>query len=232
MATVTLEVEKRQFLGKGPVKRLRTAGKIPAVIYGHGEETIPLTLDAQNLHTILHAHVGENIIFDVKIPGKKTPMKAIIREVQHHPSRGDILHLDLQHISMQEKLTVQVPVLLVGSPEGVRTKGGILQHVLHEMEIECLPMDIPEHIEVDVTNLDVGDSIHVENVMLEKVKILTEPRRSVATVVPPTVIKAPEPEEEELVEEEELEEPELIEKERKEEEEEKGKEEKKEEGQG
>jgi large subunit ribosomal protein L25 len=229
MATVTLEVEKRQFMGKGPAKRLRTAGKIPAIIYGHGEESTPLTLDAKKLHTILHAHVGENIIFDIKLPGQKKTVKAIIREVQHHPSRGDILHMDLQHISMEEKLTVQVPVVLVGSPLGVRTKGGILQHILHEMEIECLPTDIPEHIEVDVAELDVGDSIHVGELAVEKVKILIEPQRSIATVVPPTVIKVP-VEEEEVVAAEELEEPELIEKERKEEEE--GKEEKKEEGQG
>jgi large subunit ribosomal protein L25 len=229
MAEVTLEVEKREALGKGPAKRLRAQGKIPAIIYGHGEESVLLSLDAKNLHAILHAHVGENIIFNVKIPGGKKALKAIIREVQHHPSRGDILHVDMQHISMSEKLTVQVPVVLVGSPLGVRTKGGILQHVLHELDVECLPTDIPEHIEVDVTELDVGDSIHIRDLPLEKVKILTDPQRSVATVVPPTVIKVPVEEEELVAEEEELEEPELIEKERKEKEEEE--EEKKEEEQ-
>jgi len=222
MAEVTLKVEKRELRGKGPAKKLRAEGKIPAIFYGHGEESIPLTLDAKMLHTILHAHVGENVIFDIKIPGQKRVMKAIIREIQHHPARGDILHLDLQHISMKEKLTVQVPVILVGSPLGVRTKGGILQHILHEVEIECLPADIPEHIEADVSQLDVGDSIHIRDLSLEKAKLLTEPQRSVATVVPPTVIKVP-VEEEEVVAEEEVEEPELIEKERKEEEEEKGK---------
>ena len=220
MAEVTLNVEKRGTRGKGRAKRMRADGKIPAVIYGHGEETVPLTLDAHTFHGILHAHAGENIIFDVQIPGNKKTMKAIIREVQHHPVDGEILHVDLQHISMTEKLTVQVPVLLVGSPLGVRTKGGILQHILHELEVECLPTDIPEHIKVDVTELDVGDSIHIRDISVEKVRILTEEQRSIATVVPPTVIKAPEPEEEELVEEEELEEPELIEKERKEKEDE------------
>lgn len=226
MAEVTLEVEKRELRGKGPAKRLRAGGKIPAVIYGHGEESIPLTLDAKMLHAILHAHVGENIIFNVEIPGQKRTVKAIIREVQHDPARGDILHLDLQHISMREKLTVRVPVILVGSPLGVRTKGGILQHILHEVEMECLPADIPEHIEVDVTELDVGDSIHIRDLSLEKAQLLTEPERSVATVVPPTVIKVPVEEEEVVVEEEELEEPELIEKERKEEEAEEKEEEK------
>lgn len=221
MATVTLEVEKRQSRGKGPVKRLRAEGKIPAIIYGHGEESIPLTLDSKNFRSILHAHVGENLIFDVKLPGQKRPWKAIIRDVQHHPVRGDILHVDLQHISMKEKITVEVPVILVGSPVGVRTKGGILQHVLHEMEIECLPAEIPEHIEVDVSELDVGESLHIQDLSLEKVKILTEPQRSIATVVPPTVIKVPV--EEEVVEEEELEEPELIEKEQPEKEAEEGK---------
>jgi len=214
MAEVTLEVEKREIGGKGPAKRLRAQGKIPAVIYGHGEESVLLSLDAKNLHAILHAHGGENIIFDVKIPGHKKAIKAIIREVQHHPSRGDILHVDLQHISMKEKIIVQVPVFLVGSPLGVRVKGGILQHVLHELEIECLPGDIPEHIEVNVSELDVGDSIHIQDLTVEKVKIITDPQRSVATVVPPTVIKVPVEEEVMVAEEEELEEPELIEKER------------------
>ncbi len=226
MATVTLKVEKREQIGKGSVKKLRAAGKIPAIIYGQGEESVPLSLDAKSFHSILHAHVGENIIFDIKIPRQRSPWKAIIREVQHHPARGDILHVDLQHISMEEEITVSVPLILVGSPLGVRTKGGILQHVLHELEISCLPADIPEHIEVDVTELDVGDSIHIGDLPLEKVKVHTDPLRSVATVVPPTVIKVPVAEE--VMAEEELEEPELIEKERKEEEE---KEQKKEEEQ-
>lgn len=218
MAQVILEVEKRESQGKGPAKRLRTEGKIPAIFYGHGEEPISLTIDAKMLHNILHAHAAENIIFDVKIPGQKNLLKAIIREVQHHPVRGDILHLDLLHISMTKKLHVSVPIVLVGSPVGVMTKGGILQHILHELEIECLPGEIPEHIEVDVTDLDVGDSIHLRDLSLEKVNILTDAQRSIATVVPPTVITAPVVEEEELVEEEGLEEPELIEKEHKEEE--------------
>jgi large subunit ribosomal protein L25 len=229
MAEVTLEVEKRESRGKGPAKKLRAEGKIPAVLYGRGEESVPLTLDAKKLHAILHAHIGESVIFDIKVPGHKRAVKAIIREVQHDPVRGDILHLDLQHISMKEKITVRVPVVLTGSPVGVRTKGGILQHVLHEVEVECLPADIPEHIEVDVTELDVGDSIHIQDLPMEKVKILTELQRSVATVVPPTVIKVPVEEEEVLAEEEAVEEPELVEKEHKEKEEEE--EEKKEEEQ-
>jgi large subunit ribosomal protein L25 len=218
MAQVTLEVEKRESQGKGPAKRLRAEGKIPAIFYGHGEKSIPLTIDAKMFHNILHAHAAENIIFDVKIPGQKNPFKAIIREVQHHPVRGDILHLDFLHISMKKKLHVSVPIVLVGSPLGVREKGGILQHILHELEIECLPGEIPEHIEVDVTELDVGDSIHIRDLSLEKLNIITEVQRSIATIVPPTVITAPVVEEEELVEEEGLEEPELIEKEHKEEE--------------
>jgi large subunit ribosomal protein L25 len=218
MAEVTLKVEKRETRGKGPAKKLRAAGKIPAIIYGRGEETVPLILDAAVFHTILHGHAGENIIFDVKMPGTRKTIKAIIRDVQHHPVNGEILHVDLQHIIMTEKLTVQVPLVLAGSPTGVRNKGGILQHILHELEIECLPTDIPEHIEVDVTDLDVGDSIHISDLAVQKVRILTDAHRSIAVVVPPTVIKAPVVEEEIIVEEE-LEEPELIEKERKEKEE-------------
>jgi large subunit ribosomal protein L25 len=228
MAEVTLEVEKRESLGKRPTKKLRSMGKIPAVIYGHGEETVPLILNGKTFHAVLHSHHGENVIFEIQIPGQKPALKAILREVQHQPVTGEILHVDFQHISMTEKITVQVPVSLVGSPDGVRNKGGILEHILYELEIECLPSDIPEHIEVDVSQLDVGDSIHVSDISVAKVKVLTEPERSIATVVPPTVMKAP-VEEEEVLEEEIIEEPELVEKERKEKEEEEGKEEAKEE---
>jgi large subunit ribosomal protein L25 len=216
MAEVTLKVEKRESAGKAVAKRLRAEGKIPAIIYGQGEETVPLTMDGRTFHGILHAHYGENVIFNVKIPGQRSMLKAIIREVQHNPVDGEILHVDFQHISMTEKITVKVPLLLIGSPEGVRNKGGILEHILHDLEIECLPGDIPEHIEVDVAALDVGDSIHVSDLSVEGVKVLTEEARSIATVVPPTVIKAP-VEEEAVLEEEAVEEPELVEKDRKEE---------------
>jgi large subunit ribosomal protein L25 len=231
MAEVNLAVEKRDVIGKGPAKKLRSEGKIPAVIYGQAEKSVPLSLDAKAFHTILHSHHGENVIFEIHIPGRKTGLKAILREVQHEPVTGEILHVDFQHISMTKKITVQVPIALVGSPDGVRNKGGILEHILHELEVECLPGDIPEHIEVDVTELDVGDSIHVSDIPATKVAILTDPERSVATVVPPTIIKAPVEKEE--LEEELIEEPELVEKERKEGEEEEegaeGKEEKAEE---
>jgi len=231
MAEVNLEVEKRETMGKGPAKKLRTGGKIPAVIYGHGEETVPLTLDGKSFHAILHSHHGENVIFEIQIPGREASLKAILREVQHHPVTREILHVDFQHISMTEKITVQVPVSLVGTPDGVMNKGGILERILHELEVECLPGDIPEHIEVDISRLDVGDSIHVSDLKVTKVKVLTDPERSIATVVPPTVMKAAA--EKEALEEEALEEPELVEKERKEEEaasgKEKGKEDKSEE---
>jgi large subunit ribosomal protein L25 len=217
MAEVSLKVQKRESMGKGPAKRLRAGGMIPAVIYGHGEETISLTMDGKNFHSILHAHHGENIIFDVQVPGQSQPLKAILRDVQHHPVTGEILHVDFQHISMTEMITVHVPVVLVGMPTGVKNQGGILEHILHELEIECLPTDIPEHIEVDVSALDVGDSIHVSNLIADKVKVLTEADRSIATVVPPTVIKAAA--EEGVLAEEVLAEPELVEKERKEKEE-------------
>jgi len=214
MAEVNLAVEKRDVIGKGPAKKMRSEGKIPAVIYGQGEKSVPLTLDAKAFHAILHSHHGENVIFEIQIPGRKTGLKAILREVQHQPVSGEILHVDFQHISMTKKITVQVPVALVGSPDGVRNKGGILEHILHELEVECLPGDIPEHIEVDVTELDVGDSVHVSDIPAGKAKILTDPERSVATVVPPTIIKAPVEKEE--LEEELIEEPELVDKERKE----------------
>lgn len=226
MAEVTLKVDKRELYGKASAKRLRATGKIPGIIYGQSETTVPLAIDGKIFHDILHAHRGENVIFDVEIPGAAKPLKALLREIQHHPVSGEILHVDFQHISMTEKITVRVPVILVGSPIGAKEKGGILEHILHEVEIECLPTDIPEHIEADVSGLDVGDSIHISDLVAENVKIITEASRSIATVVPPTIIKAAVAEE--VVAEEVPAEPELIEKERKgkaEEEEEGGREE-------
>jgi large subunit ribosomal protein L25 len=208
MVEPVLNAEKREGTGKEFVKFLRREGKIPAIVYGKGEEAIPIAIDTKHLSTLLHSVHGETALVTLRL-GKEArkERKVIFKEFQRDPVDGELLHVDLQHISLTENIHVEIPVILTGSPFGVRTKGGIVQHTLHKLEVECLPTNIPERIELDIENLDVGDSIHVEAITLEKARILTDPQRTVVTIVPPTVIREAVPVEEVA---EEVEEPEVV----------------------
>ncbi|HVP35890.1 MAG TPA: 50S ribosomal protein L25/general stress protein Ctc [Terriglobales bacterium] len=189
MKEITLEARKRTETGKERAKKLRKKGLIPAVVYGPGDEPLPLEINAQSLNTILRAGKGENVIITLNIDGGQNEKKVLIREIQHDPVLGDILHVDFQHVLLTKKITVKVPVHLVGVPIGVSKDGGILQYVLRELEVECLPTDIPEKVEFDVSNLKIGDSIHVKDAKLEKATILSDAEGSIVTVVPPTIFK-------------------------------------------
>lgn len=214
MAIVSLTSARRSNTGKGAARRLRAAGQVPGVFYGRGEAAIPLTLGTKELEGILTGADGGNVIVDLKVEGaEEADRKAIIREIQRDPVAGDILHVDLQHISLTEMITVEVPVVLVGVPVGVKDGGGILEHLLREVEVECLPTDIPPHLDIDVANLGIGQSVHVSDLKAERATIQTEADRTVATVVPPTVLEEVKPVEEAAAE------PELIAKEKEEEEE-------------
>ena len=219
MAIVVLKSARRAEVGSGVARRLREAGSIPAVYYGRGEAPIPLTVHAKELESILHGDAGSNVIVDLKVEGDAAAdRKALLREIQRHPVKGNILHIDLQHISLSERITVEVPVVLLGTPTGVKDGGGILEHLLREVEVECLPTDIPEKLTVDVSHLNIGDSVHVSDLVAEKATIRTEAERTVASVVPPTVLEEVKPAETAQVE------PELVTKEKGEEEEEGSKE--------
>ena len=210
MPEVVLKAEKRKETGKGWAKSIRRNGKIPGVLYGRGEATVPIAIDSQHLSSLLHSAQGDTALVTLQLgKEKRKDRKVIFKEMQRDPVRGAVLHVDLHHISLTENIHMEIPVTLAGTPLGVRTKGGIVQHILHKLEVECLPTDIPEHIELNIENMDIGDSIHVESVILEKARVLTEPQRTIVTVVPPTVIKEAVPVEEEK---EEAEEPEVIEK--------------------
>ncbi|MCK4428624.1 MAG: 50S ribosomal protein L25, partial [candidate division Zixibacteria bacterium] len=168
-------------------------GMIPAVVYGAETSPLPLEVEAKSFHALLRSGLGENVIVTLNIDDQENgDKKVLIREVQRDPVWGNILHVDFQQISLTKKLTINVPIHLVGTSIGVQQDGGILQHVLRELEVECFPTDIPEKIEVDVTNLKIGDSIHVGDIKLEKVEILSDPQGSIVSVVPPTVFKEPE----------------------------------------
>ncbi len=197
MAIVALEAAPRTDTGKGVARKLRAGGRVPGVYYGRGEDSIALTVALKDLHSVLDSADGSNVIVDLKLQGGGAKdMKALIREIQRDPVAGVILHLDLQHISLTERITVEVPIVLIGVPTGVKDGGGILEHLLREVEVECLPTDIPAKLEIDVSNLAIGDSLHVSDLKVERAEILTEADRAIAAVVPPTILEEVAPAEE------------------------------------
>ena len=193
MKEIVIKAKARDQFGKEHAKKLRRKGIIPAVVYGAQTSPLPLEVEAKTFLALLRSGLGENIIVTLNIDDPKNgDKKVLIRELQRDPVLGDILHIDFQQISLTKKLTINVPVHLLGTSIGVQQDGGILQHVLRELEVQCLPTDIPEKVEVDVTNLKIGDSIHVGDIKLESVEMLSDPQGSIVSVVPPTVFKEPE----------------------------------------
>ena len=186
--TMTIQANPRERTGKGAARSARREGRIPGVLYGHGEESVALSVDAHSFDRLLHEVSVENTLIDLEVDGR-SPVKVLVREVQRHPFLNQILHVDFFHISMEEKITVEVPVVLKGTPAGVRLKGGIVDHAMRELEVLCLPGDIPERIELDVSALDIGDSVRVSDVSLPNVQIPGDPERAIVSVVPPTVIE-------------------------------------------
>lgn len=195
-----LKATLREETGKSAARRLRREGRIPAVVYGHGEETRSLSVDAHEFQMLVKRHSLDTTLVELAIDGAKKggPVKTLVSEVQAHPYRPEVLHVDFQQIHAGEKVTVEVPIRLTGTAEGVRA-GGVLQHVLHELEMECAVEAIPEAIEVDVSTLDIGDSVHVGELALpDGVEILIDADRTVCTVAAPTVLEVPEEEEVEV----------------------------------
>ena len=187
MAVISLNGARRESLGKGGARKARRAGHIPGVLYGHGEEPIPVSVGAREFGLALRPHKGGNPIVSLTVAGGE--YTALIRAVQYDPLTHDILHLDFQHISLTETIEVRVNVHLVGLPVGVKDGGGILEHILREVEVKCLPTAIPGSIDIDVSALNIGDSVHVRDLKVPDVTILTELESTVATVVPPTVME-------------------------------------------
>ncbi|HEY6221619.1 MAG TPA: 50S ribosomal protein L25, partial [Candidatus Eisenbacteria bacterium] len=172
MGNLALKSERRSDVGKGVARKLRMTGRIPAVYYGRGEEPIPLIVSLKELEELIHSAEGSNVIVDLRVGGDAShERKALIREIQRDPVGGTILHLDLQHISLTEQIIVEVPIVLLGVPTGVKDGGGILEHLLREVEIECLPADIPSRLEIDVSALNIGDSLHVSDLKADRVTI-------------------------------------------------------------
>ena len=180
---MTVGAHPREDFGKNAARRMRRSGRVPAVVYGGGGPAIPVAVDSKQIEEILHTESGHNAIFALEIPGK-TPTRVMIREWQADPVRGGLLHVDLVRIARDAKLKVKVPVHTVGEAKGVKVQGGIFEFMLREVDLECLPDDIPEHLTADVTELTIGRNLRVLDLPVgPKVKILTDPQRVVAHVV-------------------------------------------------
>ena len=212
MQVLTLQAQTRKDTGKGVARKARAAGRIPGIFYGPGEEPIPLDVAALDFMRIYHGGHGENVLVDLQL-GTDEARKVLFREVQRDPVTEKVMHVDFYHVSLTKAIRVNVPVHLEGVPDGVKNSGGILQHVMREVEVECLPTDIPEHLDVDVSALHINQHISVKDLDVpETVQILDDDEQILAVVVAPRVEEVAAAEEEEAVEPAEGEEPEVAKK--------------------
>lgn len=185
MSVIQLNGTPRESVGKGGARKARAAGKIPAVIYGHGETPMAVAIDSREFLTVMRSHKGGNAIVNLKVgEGEYT---ALVRDAQIDPLSRAIVHLDFQHISLTETIEVEVLVHPVGLAVGVKDAGGILELITRHLLVRCLPTAIPASIDMDVTALGIGESLHVSDIVPAGYTILTDPHTTVITVVAPTV---------------------------------------------
>lgn len=186
MERPVLKAEMREGTGKGMARKLRARGFIPAIFYGAHTQTIPLVIDPKELSLTLQTEAGGNVLIDLEISkGDQSERKVVmVKELQYDHLKRKALHTDFYEVAMDVLVNVEIPIHLVGKPEGTKM-GGILDQVRRVIEIQCLPGDIPKSIDLDVSSLKIGDSVHVKDIQLENAKILTEANFTIATVVPP-----------------------------------------------
>jgi large subunit ribosomal protein L25 len=188
MAETLVATPRTGKFNKNHARRVRVAGQIPAVVYGAGQEPVAVVVDPKAVTRILHSESGHNTIFDLNVENAGGVIKAMIVDWQNEPIKGKLLHIDIKRIAMDKPMRVSVPIHLVGTPVGVKSQGGILDHVLREIEVECLPADIPSHLDVDVTGLALNGAIHVSDLPhAGTLKFLAEENATVAHV---TAVKA------------------------------------------
>jgi len=190
------QVETRSETGKGAARRIRATGKIPGNVYGHGAESVAVQADELQFKALISRISAENTLIDLQIDGAE-PKPVLIREIQRHPYRSVILHVDFFEITAGEKIRVAVPVRLEGNPIGVRN-GGTLQVIRYELEVECLPRDIPSAFEADISELAIGDSLHIGEIDTGDVTPLEDASLTVCSVVAPRVVEVEEEEGEEV----------------------------------
>jgi large subunit ribosomal protein L25 len=209
MEEIILEIQAREEIGKGKVKDLRLGGFIPAVVYAKGKESLAIKVSHKEFLQLIHQHRLESAVINLKSKDdkKQKARPCLIKEIQYDPVKGDVIHVDFNEISLTEIIKVNVPVVAKGEPMGVKQEGGSLEHILWEVEVECLPTDIPKEIEVDVSKLSIGDSIHIKDIAFpSQVKVLNAQEAIVFSVSAPIKEEVAAP----VAEGEEKQEPEVI----------------------
>lgn len=184
MPTAQLTAIARNTSGKGAARSLRRDGRLPAVIYGHAREPLSLSIPERDLERLLERFAAENTVIELSIDGSMS--RTLIREIQRHPVRRNVLHVDFQELVVGERMVVRIPIVLQGTAEGVRTSGGILSQIMQELECRVDPLNMPSKIDVDVTHVTIGHSIHVSEITVpEGVEILDEPEATICVVAAP-----------------------------------------------
>jgi large subunit ribosomal protein L25 len=211
MASASLSAEARSDSGKGVARKLRAAGRVPGVVYGHAREPQPLSLATREIEKLLSSISTGSTVVELSLGGAVT--KTLIREVQRHPFKKQILHVDFQELVAGEKVVVEIPLVYVGVPEGVRLSGALLEQIQHSLEVRVDPASIPNHIDVDVTHLGMGHSLHVRDIVLPAgLEVLSDEDATICAVIAPRAVVEATPEAEGAAE------PELIRKTKEEEE--------------
>jgi large subunit ribosomal protein L25 len=184
MATASLTAQPRSETGKGVARKLRAAGQLPGVIYGHGREPQPLSINARDFDRLAERVRITSTVIELALDGKTA--RTLVRELQRDPIKRTVLHVDFQELVAGETVTVNVPLRFVGTPEGVRVGGGILEEIVHQLRVECDPANIPDHLDVDVSVLTIGHSLHVSDLKLpEGIEVADDPETTVAVVSAP-----------------------------------------------
>lgn len=193
MEDTKLIAKKRDLQGSSNSRRLRKAGSLPGVVYGEGKEATPVQIETHALEQLLHHHTSETVLVDIEVEGEGT-VSVLVKDVQHHPVTSELVHVDLQKVSADKPIQVEIALKVVGEAVGVKT-GGILDLIMHSLAVECLPGDLVESIEIDVSEMEIGNTLHVSDVTLApRLKLLSDPEAIVVSVAEPRVEEEPEEE--------------------------------------
>lgn len=187
-----LNAQKRDGSGKGVARKLRASGHVPAVLYGGGGDALPLILNTREAERVFRSVSVENTIIELSVEGGET-VQTLVREIQTHPFRNEVIHVDFLRLQKGVSVEMNIPLRFQGTPRGVKNSGGVLDHVLHDIHIRCIPSAIPDEAVLDVSALEIGDTLHVSDISLpDGVEILTDAALTVCAVHPPRIVKTDE----------------------------------------
>jgi len=185
---ISISADLRERVGKGSARQTRMTGRIPAVVYGPEIDPVAISIDAKAFRLAVKEAGGASVVYDLNVGGKAN--KVLIRDIQRDPVTSVVTHVDFHAISMNKEINISVPIHLTGTPVGVKTEGGIMQTTLRELEVACLPKDIPEQVTIDVSELKIGESVHVGNLEIPNARVLTDEHRTIVVISAPTVLKS------------------------------------------